>query len=68
MGEYLYELKAGKKEEIGRKEQKMSLQQKQKPAKANVKPKHLCWDLSTIQKTHDSKNTKENKQKIPSKD
>ena len=29
MGEYLYELKAGKKEEIGRKEQKMSLQQKQ---------------------------------------
>ena len=42
MGEYLYELKAGKKEEIGRKEQKMSLQQKQKPAKANAKPKHLC--------------------------
>ena len=42
MGEYLYELKAGKKEGIGRKEQKMSLQQKQKPAKANAKPKHLC--------------------------
>lgn len=38
-------------------------------AQAKAKRKHLCWELSTTQKTHDSKNIKQTKQiKIPSKD
>ena len=60
-------------EKIGWKEQKKEWKRGERetyisPAKVNAKPKHLCWDLSTIQKTHDSKNTRENRQKIPSKD